>query len=310
MNSRKLASATCTSALLGVLCAAPASALLITFGQLNEDGNGAIGNAAFATDGSGLTSKLLWDPSHMTAEAGFFVETFDLSTKAPVANLPAVENLTLEGDGTLGTTTTVSGTNSDGTPYSAQILSEGCSVNAFGGPIISSTGGGFAVQKGSTSGVAATPAGNDTCFGFGPQPNSNDTAATVKIDYGNILAGGDTINYLGLYYGSIDTYNELRFYAGETLLRTLTGTELLDVFQGTSGNQTSNNSNLYVNLDFAPNEAFTAFEMVTTKRAIEVDNITVGMSSRPVPAPATLALFGVGLAAFATSMRRRRVMAR
>lgn len=309
MSAFKFTSALGSSAMLGLLCVAPAIAgpLTISFGQLNGTGDAAIGDAAFALDGSGLTSARLSDPSHGSFQPGFFVETFDLATAAPIAGLPAFESAANGGSlDDLGTSVSVSGTNSRGLEYSATVSEgQGCSINAFGGPAISSTGGGFAVQKGSTSGVAATPAGDSTCFGFGPQPGSQSSSATVKIDYGSVLISGDAINYLGIYYGSIDRYNELRFYdAQDVLLRTLTGGELIDEFQATPGNQTSPLSNLYVNLEFAPSLAFTSFELVTTGRAIEVDNITLGLASREVPAPATFALFGLGLVSL--SLKRRK----
>src|SRR5690606_4565649 len=149
-----------------------------------------------------------------------------------------------------------------------------------------------------STGVAATPANNTTCFGFGPQAGGALTAS-VKIDYSPILAPGDSINYLGLYYGSIDNYNQIDFYSGTTLLRPLTGAEILGSQGGTSGDQYQSGSNVYVNLFFNPEEAFTAFELRTTDRAFEFDNIVVGLSSRPpvtpVPAPPALGLIVLGM---------------
>ena len=36
------------------------------------------------------------------------------------------------------------------------------------------------------------------------------------------------ITYLGFYWGSVDTYNSFAFYSGETLIGSISGTELLD----------------------------------------------------------------------------------
>ena len=40
----------------------------------------------------------------------------------------------------------------------------------------------------------------------------------VKVSFASLLAAygsGYAIDYLGVFYGSVDTYNEIRFYDGE-----------------------------------------------------------------------------------------------
>ena len=141
--------------------------------------------------------------------------------------------------------------------------------------------------------------------------------ATVKVDYTSFLnnvAPGKKITYIGMYYGSIDTYNNIAFYNGNTLLTgtgimsdgVITGQEILSSQGGATGNQFQPGSNVYVNLDFSPNESFTAFEFRTTGVAFELDNIVIGVSS--VPEPASLALVGLGLVGFA--LRRRKAGAK
>lgn len=246
------------------------------------------------TDGSGLTSSRISASNTMDPSSGYFVETFDRST---YQQLDSVDPgyIGINGAGTSGTTDASNLGNADGNQA-------GCSINAFGGPDIT---GSFAVQQGST-GNAAAPADNSTCFAFGPQADGR-LPAVARIDYAPILAAGDSINYLGLYYGSIDTYNEILFYSGDTLLGGLTGTDILNAQDGNSGNQFQAGSNVYVNLDFAAVDAFTAFEFHTTGIAFEFDNVVVGLSSRSstVPAPATFALMLLGMLGL-PFMRRRR----
>lgn len=268
----------------------PSSALLIDF----------IG--AEATDGSGLTSRLI-DPSNvMPANSGFFVETFDVSTYTP---LPAPGNNGLGGANTAGTTE-ASLLGGLGTIQQNQ----GCSINSWGGPAITAENGGFGVRKGSAGFAAAPGRGSanqdNTCFAFGPRQGggaSSNTPATVKVDYSPILAPGVSIDYLGIYYGSIDTYNNIAFYSGDELLTTdsgflmdgiLQGQEILNALNGQSGSQSGAGSNVYVNLFFEPGEVFTAFEFRTSGVAFEFDNVVVGLDNR-VPAPATLGLLILGL---------------
>lgn len=129
----------------------------------------------------------------------------------------------------------------------------------------------------------------------------------------------DYIGYLGIYYGSIDTYNALEFgnivngnfepinfQLGNSNFNILTGTTILDFFQLQSGNRDT--SNRYVNIFFNENENFTAFRMTnTTSRAFEIDNIVVGLSSVvSVPAPASLGILSLGLIGLFMNRRRQK----
>ena len=231
-----------------------------------------------ATDGSGLTSAFI--PANNTGlNTGWFVETFDPATAYP--------------------------TNGDNTLPANVSIGSGCSLNAAGQVNITTTGGGLGVQSGSNS-YGAAPANNTTCYGFGPRPNSGTTQATVKVDYSEILDAGINITYLGLYYGSIDTYNDIWLYNGDTVIKKITGFEVLAASGGTSGNQLQAGSNVYVNFTFAPEDGFTAYEFRTNGIAFEVDNIVLGLSNRAeVPEPGSLALLGAGLLGFMATRRRK-----
>lgn len=288
------------------LAALPAHSLVVTFGGQNTN--------VLGGDQSGLTSVHVPLSNMISPLSGYFIETFDRATytSIPLSPIFAAANPGYVGIGGLGTagTTAAMPINGPGNADAIIVQNQGCSINAWGGPALTVTGGGFGVKKGNNS-TGANPAGDSTCYGFGPKPGGG-TPASAKIDYSTILAPGVKISYLGLYYGSIDTYNNIAFYNGNNLISgsglladgVLTGAEILASQGGVSGNQTAPGSNVYVNLNFAANETFTSFEYRTSGVAFEFDNVVVGLTSR-VPEPASLALVGLGLIGLGVARRRK-----
>lgn len=257
----KLAS---VAALLVLAVGQQASASTITFG------------GQVATDGSGITSVKVPANNLITAPTDIFIETFDAATA--VQGFPSANN----------TTYTVDPLGRDA----------GCQVNS---PLAITTSTAanvprvLGVRKGSTTNVAAAPAGDSTCYGY-TTPEAQNVNSWVDIDYTAFLAGlgGDReIGYLGFYWGSVDTYNTFQFYSGDNLVSEITGPTLLALFNGQSGDQQSERSNKYVNIDFSPAEAFDRLRILSSGIAGEFDNVVIQLS--PVPAPTSLALLGLGL---------------
>ncbi|WP_077035542.1 hypothetical protein [Pelomonas sp. KK5] len=197
----------------------------------------------------------------------------------------------------------------------------GCGLNA---PASSVSGGPWGIVQGSLQAAYAAPAGDSSCYayapvhnGIGQYPGSALPAGTapgvlsvVDINYQPLIStlpAGTYLNYFGLYYGSIDTYNTLEFYSGNTKVATITGKSILAACGSscTSGDRTSDDTNVFVNLYFTEDVEFTRLRFFSTGVAVEVDNLTAGFNVTPVPEPPAMLLAAGGLMALAAVVRRR-----
>jgi len=133
--------------------------------------------------------------------------------------------------------------------------------------------------------------GNGSGFAAGglDQANGVDRTEYLTTGLGEAILnfGSDaSLNYFGLLWGSIDNYNTLRFYYGNTLIDTVTGT---DVFAGANGDQGMNGT-MYVNIDTSA--AFNRVVASSSQYAFEFDNVAY----KSVPdGGMTFALLGMSL---------------
>lgn len=103
--------------------------------------------------------------------------------------------------------------------------------------------------------------------------------------------------YLGLLWGSVDTYNTLSFYDGSTFLGSITGNQLLASPKGDQGPD----GTVYANIN--SDTAFTKVIATSSQYAFEFDN--VAYAQRNVPdGGSTLALLG-GVITFLGAVRRK-----
>ncbi|WP_108512242.1 VCBS domain-containing protein [Bradyrhizobium algeriense] len=114
-----------------------------------------------------------------------------------------------------------------------------------------------------------------------PSPGNQQPTNYLSIGGG----GTETItfasekNAFGLYWGSLDSYNTIKFYDGTTPVASYTGNDISPLFP--TGNQSSFSSNGYVEFSGLP--PFNKVVLSSSSNAFEIDNISAGN----VPGPDT-----------------------
>jgi VCBS repeat-containing protein len=130
-----------------------------------------------------------------------------------------------------------------------------------------SASGHSGVVNGSSGGVTAAPY-------VGPQHGGQDTTNYLSVGGG----GSETItftsekNSFGLYWGSLDTYNSIAFYDGDTIVAFYSGDQFSPLFP--SGSTSSFSSNGYVQFSHLP--LFDKVVLASGENAFEIDNISAG----------------------------------
>lgn len=146
------------------------------------------------------------------------------------------------------------------------------------------------IFTGSQSGVSATPFKNTTPY------LSLPTGKQAVISFNGL------VDYFGLYWGSIDTYNHVEFKRGGTSLVTFGGQQIANLVKSTYSlpntqfaSWTSNYTNIYVDF-FASSDAqyFDTVVLSSTGVAFETDNHSYRRSV-PVPGMALGVLAAAGV---------------
>jgi hypothetical protein len=155
------------------------------------------------------------------------------------------------------------------------------------GITVSFTGDAEAAQ-GSLSGRYAAPYlsnRNGTLFGEPNNGPDRTTYLTTGIGSVTLTMPGDE-RYLGILWGSVDSYNTLSFYNGSTLVGSVTGTEVTSNANGDRGQF----GTYYVNI--TSTESFDKVVAMSSSYAFEFDNVAYKISSIPEPSSIVLALVG------------------
>lgn len=155
---------------------------------------------------------------------------------------------------------------------------------------------------GDASGVYAAPflsGGNGAGFGSpGNQPNGADTTRYLTTGTSTVtLTLPSLVPFVGLLWGSVDTYNTLQLFNGAVLVDTIGGAQVSAIANGNQGL----NGTFYVNI--TASGLFDTVVASSSSFAFEFDNVAFGRPSA-VPAPAAFGLFGLALLGMGLVRRR------
>ncbi|WP_373530278.1 PEP-CTERM sorting domain-containing protein [Nostoc sp.] len=164
--------------------------------------------------------------------------------------------------------------------------------------IYSSPVGTPAVVQGTVDSQYATPAGDTSKYLTISPVGSNVQGSTgsVTINFAQAL------DYFGLHWGSVDTYNSIAFFDGNTLLNTFTGAQVPDTTA--SGNQASPQDNVFVNFLADPGQTFNKVVLSSTGIAFESDNHSYKLASVPEPT-SMLGLLAFGAVSAGSFIKRK-----
>jgi hypothetical protein len=132
----------------------------------------------------------------------------------------------------------------------------------------------------------------------------------------DVSFGGGTFTRLGLYWGSIDTYNSIQFVRNGNVIDTVLGAQAAGaaVDPGSAnGNQSDTSTNKFIVITFIGDlGGFDSIRLISSSNSFELDNLSwggPGQGPGEVPVPLALPLFAAGLGVVGLMSRRRRKMA-
>lgn len=188
-------------------------------------------------------------------------------------------------------------------PFAGQA---GVTTQTFNGLPAGAQPPGFSPAAGTVPGGGVVVNGSSTLYAPPLGDTSNFYAVAYNPSTNPVVPATDTFtpgganNYLGLYWGSIDTFNTITFFSGVTQIATFSGAAFLPA----SGSQTAATSNQYVNFLFTGGETYSSVVFGTQNLNFEFDNLSYG-NVVAVPEPASWAMMIAGFGMVGGAMRRR-----
>ncbi|MEH2242445.1 Npun_F0296 family exosortase-dependent surface protein [Nostoc sp.] len=161
------------------------------------------------------------------------------------------------------------------------------------------------IVEGSVSGQYATPFGDTTKYltvaPQGVQANGQNIPGNTGDE---TITFAKAVDYFGLYWGSIDTYNFVDVYSGGNKLATFSGADVPGA--PANGEQSGSANNVYVNLlaNSSIGETFDKVVLRSTGLAFETDNHSYRLASVPEPT-ATLGLLAFGVMSAGSFVKRK-----
>ena len=156
--------------------------------------------------------------------------------------------------------------------------------------------GNFQLATGSVSGVYAAPALDASQYAVVPMAGMPTGTATLD------LSGLGPLGTLSFYWGSIDSYNFVKFFSGATEIFSMDGT----MMPPASGDQFAAGTNRRAFFSFAPTDNVTSMQFISNGVAFEFDDVAI---SAAVPEASTWAMLIAGFGIVGAAMRRRSVRA-